>query len=149
MSIELFSDEYFMREALKEAHKAAEADEVPVGAVIVIKNKVIARSHNSTELLNDFTAHAEMLAITSASNYLSNKYLSKCKLYVTLEPCLMCAGALFWSQISEVIYGASDQKRGYTLVAKHNALHPKTIVRTGVLEEECSSILTEFFKEKR
>ena len=149
MEIELYSDEYFMREALKEAHKAADGDEVPVGAVIVINNKVIARSHNSTELLNDFTAHAEMLAITSASNYLSNKYLTKCKLYVTLEPCLMCAGAMFWSQISEVIYGASDPKRGYTMVAKHNALHPKTKVRTGVLEEECSSILTDFFKEKR
>ena len=99
MSIELFSDEYFMREALKEAQKAADMDEVPVGAVIVSRNKVIARSHNNTELLKDFTAHAEMLAITAASNYLGNKYLNKCKLYVTLEPCLMCAGALFWSQI--------------------------------------------------
>ncbi len=149
MEIELFSDEYFMREALKEAHKAAESDEVPVGAVIVIRNKIIARSHNSTELLNDFTAHAEMLAITSAANYLGNKYLNKCKIYVTLEPCLMCAGALFWSQIGEVIYGADDTKRGYTLVAKHNALHPKTKVRKAVLGEECGRILTEFFKEKR
>ena len=149
MEIELFSDEYFMREALREAKKAEEMDEVPVGAVIVIKNKIIARSHNSTELLKDFTAHAEMLAITSAANYLDNKYLTKCKLYVTLEVCLMCAGALFWSQIDEVIYGATDEKRGYSLVAKHNALHPKTKIRSGILKEECGQILSDFFKKKR
>jgi len=149
MELELYSDEYFMREALKEAHKAVEIDEVPVGAVIVIRNKIIARAHNNTELLNDFTAHAEMMAITSASNYLDNKYLTKCKLYVTLEPCLMCAGALFWAQIGEIIYGANDEKRGYTLIAKHNALHPKTKVRKGVLKKECGQILSEFFKQKR
>ncbi len=149
MEIKLYSDEYFMREALKEANKAAEIDEVPVGAVIVIRDKIIARAHNNTELLTDFTAHAEMMAITSASNYLSNKYLTKCKLYVTLEPCLMCAGALFWSQIGEVIYGASDGKRGYTLVAKHNALHPKTKVKSGILKEECGQVLSDFFKQKR
>lgn len=149
MDIELFSDEYFMREAIREAKKAAELDEVPVGAVIVSRNKIIARSHNTTEMLKDFTAHAEMLSITSASNYLGNKYLNKCKMYVTLEPCLMCAGALFWSQIGELIYGANDEKRGYTLVAKHNALHPKTKVRSGIMSEECSALLTNFFKEKR
>ena len=149
MDIKLHSDEYFMREALKEADKAVEIDEVPVGAVIVIKNKIIARAHNNTQLLNDFTAHAEMMAVTSASNYLGNKYLNKCKLYVTLEPCLMCAGALFWSQIGELVYGADDEKRGYTLIAKHNALHPKTKVRKGVFKEESSKLLTDFFKKKR
>ncbi|MEQ8324093.1 MAG: nucleoside deaminase [Vicingaceae bacterium] len=147
--IELFSDEYFMREALKEANTAAEKDEVPVGAVVVIRNKIIARTHNSTELLNDATAHAEILAITSASNHLSSKYLNKCTLYVTLEPCLMCAGALFWSQLGKLVYGASDAKRGYSLFAKHNALHPKTTVLHGVLEEHCSKILTNFFRKKR
>ena len=146
---ELFSDEYFMREALREAQKAMDKDEIPVGAVIVIKNKIIARAHNNTELLKDFTAHAEMISITSASNYLDSKYLNKCKLYVTLEPCLMCAGALFWSRIGEVIYGADDEKRGYSLVAKHNALHPKTVVKRGVLKEECGKILTDFFRKKR
>ena len=130
MEIELYSDEYFMREALKEAHKAAEGDEVPVGAVIVINNKVIARSHNSTELLNDFTAHAEMLAITAQKN---------ADTAATSE-----AVAEF-----ERDNALDAPKRGYTMVAKHNALHPKTKVRTGVLEEECSSILTDFFKEKR
>jgi len=149
MEIELFSDEYFMREALKEAQKAKELDEVPVGAVVVIQNKIIARSHNSTEMLKDATAHAEMLAITSASNHLSSKYLNKCKLFVTLEPCMMCAGALFWTQIGEIIYGADDKKRGYSLFAKHNALHPKTAVRKGIMSKACGEILSNFFKEKR
>ena len=149
MEIELFSDAYFMREALKEAQKAKELDEVPVGAVVVIKNKIIARSHNSSEMLKDATAHAEMLAVTSASSHLGSKYLNQCKLYVTLEPCMMCAGALFWTQIGEVIYGASDQKRGYGIFAKHNALHPKTIVRSGVMSDDCGEILSNFFKEKR
>ncbi len=149
MDIELFSDEYFMREALKEAQAAFERDEVPVGAVVVIKNKVIARSHNSTEMLNDVTAHAEILAITAASNHLGSKYLNKCTLYVTLEPCMMCAGALFWSQLGKLVYGASDEKRGYSLFAKHNSLHPKTKVKSGVMKGECSNILTNFFKQKR
>lgn len=147
--IELFSHEYFMNEALKEAVKAFEADEVPVGAVVVARNKIIARGYNNTQLLNDVTAHAEMTTITSAANHLGGKYLNKCKMYVTLEPCLMCAGAIFWSQLDELIYGASDEKRGYTLFAKHNALHPKTKVRSGVLEEPCSAILSDFFKAKR
>ena len=147
--IEMFSDEYFMREALKEAQIAAEKDEVPVGAVVVIRNKIIARSHNSTELLTDVTAHAEILALTAASNHLGSKYLNKCTLYVTLEPCLMCAGALFWSQLGRLVYGARDEKRGYTLIAKHNALHPKTEVMSGIMSNECSIILSEFFKKKR
>lgn len=149
MEIQPFTDEYFMREAIREAKKALEMDEIPVGAVIVSRNKIIARGHNSTELLKDFTAHAEILGITAASSYLGSKYLNKCKLYVTLEPCLMCAGALFWSRIGELVYGASDEKRGYTLVARHNALHPKTKVKTGILKEECSALLSEFFKQRR
>ena len=138
-----------MREALKEANTAAEKDEVPVGAVVVIRNKIIAKAHNSAELLSDVTAHAEILAITAASNHLGSKYLNKCTIYVTLEPCLMCAGALFWSQIGKLVYGAHDEKRGYALFAKHNALHPKTKVTTGVMKDECSEILSNFFKKKR
>ena len=149
MEIDIFSDEFFMREALKEANQAAEKDEVPVGAVVVIRNKIIARAHNSTEMLNDVTAHAEILAITAASNHLGSKYLTKCTIYVTLEPCTMCAGALFWSQIGNLVYGASDEKRGYALFAKHNALHPKTEVKTDLLKDECGEILTNFFKKKR
>lgn len=138
-----------MREALKEAISAEEKDEVPVGAVVVIRNKIIAKAHNSTELLNDVTAHAEILAITAASNHLSSKYLNKCTIYVTLEPCLMCAGALFWSQIGNLVYGAHDEKRGFSLFAKHNALHPKTKVTSGIMKDECSEILSNFFKKKR
>jgi tRNA(adenine34) deaminase len=149
MEIDIFSDEYFMREALKEAVAGYEEDEVPVGAIVVIRNKIIAKAHNSTELLHDVTAHAEILAITSASNHLGSKYLNKCTLYVTLEPCLMCAGALFWSQIGKVVYGAHDEKRGYSLFAKHNALHPKTKVTAGIMKDECSEILSNFFKKKR
>lgn len=148
MELSVFSDEHFMREALKEAQKAYDQDEVPVGAVIVSNNRIIARSHNLTEKLNDVTAHAEMQAITAAANFLGGKYLEDCKLYVTLEPCIMCAGALFWSQISHVIYGASDEKRGCQKVDK-NLFHPKTIVKGGVLAEECATLMKDFFKKKR
>jgi tRNA(adenine34) deaminase len=138
--MELYSDEYFMNEALKEARKAYDADEVPVGVVIVAENKIIARAHNLTELLNDVTAHAEMQAITSAANFIGGKYLNDCILYVTLEPCLMCAGALYWSHITKVVYGASDDKRGFSKL-NQPVLHPKTILVKGVLEEECSTLL--------
>jgi tRNA(adenine34) deaminase len=148
MELSVFSDEHFMREALKEAQKAFEQDEVPVGAVIVSNNRIIARSHNLTETLNDVTAHAEMQAITAAANFLGGKYLEDCKLYVTLEPCIMCAGALFWSQISHVIYGASDEKRGCHTSGK-NLFHPKTEVKRGVLAEECATLIKDFFKKKR
>lgn len=144
---ELFSDEYFMRRALDEAHQAFEKDEVPIGAVIVSNNKIIARGHNLTETLTDVTAHAEMQAITSAAIYLGGKYLKNCTLYVTLEPCTMCAGALYWSQIGKVIIAARDEKRGF--LSNGVKLHPKTEIQFGVLEKECSRILTEFFKTKR
>lgn len=140
--------DYFMRQALNEAHKAFERDEVPVGAVIVCGERIIARGYNLTETLNDVTAHAEMQAITAGANFLGGKYLIDCTLYVTLEPCVMCAGALGWSQISKIVYGASDEKRGFTKFAPH-AIHPKTEVVKGVLEEECSQILKEFFSKKR
>lgn len=143
----LFSDEYFMRIALNEAVEAFERDEIPVGAVIVSNNKIIAKAHNLTETLNDVTAHAEMQAITSAANYLGGKYLQNCTLYVTLEPCVMCGGALYWSQISKVVYGASDEKRGFK--EKIGNLHPKTEIVSGVLEEECGLIMKEFFQRKR
>ena len=144
----MFSDEYFMREALKEAKTALDLDEVPVGAIIVCNDRIIARGHNLTERLNDVTAHAEMQAFTSAANYLGAKYLEECTLYVTLEPCVMCAGAAFWTQIGRVVYGAADEKRGYTLT---NAplLHPKTVVVPGILEAECADLLINFFKSKR
>jgi tRNA(adenine34) deaminase len=144
----MFSDEYFMREALKEARIAFDLDEVPVGAVIVCNDRIIARGHNMTERLNDVTAHAEMQAFTSASNYLGAKYLDECTLYVTLEPCVMCAGAAFWTQIGRVVYGAADEKRGYTRT-KAPLLHPKTNVVPGILEAECAELLTDFFKSKR
>ena len=146
--MELYTDEYFMREALKEAQKALEIGEVPVGAVVACKNKVIARGHNQTEQLNDATAHAEMLAITAASNYLGSKYLSECTLYVTLEPCIMCAGALHWTQLMKLVYGASDLQRGYSL-SRSPILHQKTEVVTGIKKEECKSLLDEFFKKLR
>ena len=142
-----FSDEYFMKKALLEAEQAFEKGEVPVGAVIVVDNKIIARAHNLTELLNDVTAHAEMQAITSASNFLGGKYLHNCTLYVTLEPCQMCGGALFWSQISNVVYGASDPERGF--ISLNNKLHPKTKIKGGILEDQASSLLKRFFIEKR
>lgn len=144
----IFSHEFFMKEALKEAHVAFEKNEVPVGAVVVANNMVIARTHNLTETLNDVTAHAEMQAVTAAANLLGSKYLDGCTLYVTLEPCAMCAGALFWSQISEIVYGASDEKRGYSLISR-SLLHPKSMVTKGILENECSVLLKEFFLKKR
>ena len=143
----MFTDEYFMKMALNEAETAFEKDEVPIGCVIVSNNRVIARSHNLTETLNDVTAHAEMQAITSAANFLGGKYLINCTLYVTLEPCVMCSGALSWSQISKVVIGARDEQRGF--INKNLALHPKTEIVTGVMENECSSIVKEFFKSKR
>jgi len=146
--MQLFTDEYFMKEALKEANKAFAKDEVPIGAVIVCNNQIIARADNLTETLNDVTAHAEMQAFTAATNYLGGKYLTDCTLYVTLEPCIMCSGALYWTQISKLVYGASDKKRGYTTI-KQSLLHPKTQVIKGVLENECSNLLIDFFRKKR
>lgn len=148
MSLTIFSDEHFMKEALKEAKKAFDADEVPVGAVIVCDNQIIARAHNLTERLNDVTAHAEMQAFTSAAAHLGGKYLKECVLYVTLEPCVMCGGAAMWSQVSKLVYGASDAKRGYSTVTP-SVLHPKTRVFSGVLENECSQLLKDFFAKKR
>lgn len=142
-----FSDEYFMKKALQEAELAFEKGEIPVGALIVIDNKIIARTHNLTELLNDVTAHAEMQAITSAANFLGGKYLSGCTLYVTLEPCQMCAGALYWSQISKIVFGASDENRGFEKMGTQ--LHPKTTVVRGVLAEEAANLMKLFFAEKR
>ncbi len=149
MEIASFSDEHFMREAFKEAQKAFDADEVPVGAVVVCNNKIIARTHNLTERLNDVTAHAEMQAITSAANYLNGKYLNECTMYITLEPCVMCAGALAWSQLGRLVYGASDTRRGFTLLQENKLLHPKTQVLSGILEEECSELIKNFFLGKR
>lgn len=146
--MEIFSDEYFMREALKEAEKAYRADEVPVGAIVVINNRIIARAHNLTERLNDVTAHAEMQAITAASNTLGGKYLNECTLYVTLEPCVMCGGALMWAQLKKIVYGATDLKRGYSNLSE-SILHPKTEVVKDVLGNECGEMLTTFFKQKR
>lgn len=141
-------DEYFMRQALIEAQRAGERDEVPIGAVIVCQGRIIARGHNLTETLTDVTAHAEMQAITAAAQFLGGKYLIDCRLYVTVEPCVMCAGALGWSQISRVVYGASDEKRGFVRFAP-NALHPKTEIVSGILEADCSKLVKEFFKRKR
>jgi tRNA(adenine34) deaminase len=142
-----YDDTYFMKRALQEAEAAFEKGEVPIGAVIVINNQIIARAHNLTETLNDVTAHAEMQAITAAANYLGGKYLKDCTLYVTIEPCQMCAGALFWSQISNIVYGARDELRG--CISLKTKLHPKTIMKGGVLEEEASKLLKQFFIEKR
>ena len=143
----MFTDEYFMKVALQEAVAALEKDEVPVGCVIVSNNRVIARSHNLTETLNDVTAHAEMQAITSAAVFLGGKYLTDCTAYVTLEPCVMCCGALNWAQISKVVIGARDERRGF--INKNLSLHPKTEVVTGILENECSQLLLNFFRSKR
>lgn len=145
--MDMFSDEYFMKKALQEAEMAFDKGEVPVGAVIVIDNRIIARAHNLTELLNDVTAHAEMQAITAASDFLGGKYLKKCTLYVTLEPCQMCGGALYWSQIDRVVYGAKDDTRGCIVMG--TKLHPKTKIIGGVLEEECALLIKKFFIEKR
>jgi len=138
----------FMREALKEAGRAFDIDEVPVGALVVCKDRIIGRGHNLTERLNDVTAHAEMQAFTAAANFLGGKYLNECTLYVTLEPCVMCAGASYWTQIGRIVYGASDEKRGFQLCSD-KILHPKTEIVGGVMAEECSELLKVFFKKKR
>ena len=142
-----FDDNYFMKKAIQEAEVAFEKGEIPVGAVIVVEDRIIARAHNLTETLNDVTAHAEMQAITAAANFLGGKYLQNCTLYVTLEPCQMCAGALYWSQISKIVYGARDTERG--CINMETKLHPKTILNGGVLEDEASALLKRFFIEKR
>ena len=146
--MQIFTPEYFMRQALAEAERAFAEDEVPVGAVVVCRNKIIGRGYNQTEKLHDVTAHAEMIALTAASNYLHGKYLEDCTLYVTLEPCVMCAGALKWARPQSIFYGASDTKYGYSCI--HNPLlHPKTEVTGGLLAEECSQLLRSFFSQKR
>ena len=142
-----FDDTYFMKKALQEAEVAFEKGEIPVGAIIVVEDRIIARTHNLTELLNDVTAHAEMQAITSAANFLGGKYLTNCTLYVTLEPCQMCAGALYWSQVSKIVYGASDAQRGFETMGTQ--LHPKTKVVSGILADEASALMKRFFIEKR
>ena len=144
----MFSDEYFMNEALKEAMKALEADEIPVGAVVVSEKRIIARAHNQTQILQDVTAHAEMLAITAAASNLGSKYLHNCTLYITLEPCIMCGAATAWAQLSEMVYGARDPRAGYSTIIL-DVLHPRTKVKSGVLGQECSELLKGFFREKR
>jgi tRNA(adenine34) deaminase len=144
----VFSDEYYMQLALYEAQAAAEAGEIPVGAVVVCQDRIIAKTRNQTEQLTDVTAHAEILAITAAAAYLGSKYLKDCTLYVTLEPCVMCAGALYWSQIGRIVYGASDEKRGFSLLSE-NVLHPKTKVKKGILENEIRELLKNFFQKLR
>ncbi|HEX8562779.1 MAG TPA: nucleoside deaminase [Flavobacterium sp.] len=143
----IFTDEYFMRRALIEAEAAYDKGEIPVGAVVVVDNRIIARSHNLTELLNDVTAHAEMQAITSASGFLGGKYLKGCTLYVTIEPCQMCAGALYWSQITKIVFGARDEQRGF--LAMGTSLHPKTVVTQGVMEQEAADLMLRFFASRR
>lgn len=143
-------DEQFMRQALAQAQMAFEEDEVPVGAVVVINNKIIARGYNQVEKLNDPTAHAEIIALTSAFNFLGSKYLPEATLYVTVEPCLMCAGALYWSKIGRIVYGASDEKNGYLHITKETSpFHPKTALTRGILNEECATLMKSFFKQKR
>lgn len=144
----MFTNEYFMRIALAEAKEAFSKDEVPVGALIVYRNKIIAKGHNLTERLTDFTAHAEMQAFTAATEYLSNKYLNECTLYVTLEPCVMCAGASFWTRIGNIVYGASDERRGFMRLSE-NVLHPSTKVEGGIMEQECKELMKSFFQAKR
>lgn len=146
--LSVFSDEHFMKLAFREAQKAYDEDEIPVGAVIVCKNQVIAKGYNHTERLTDVTAHAEMLAITAAQNFLNSKYLTECTLFVTLEPCVMCAGALCWTQIGRIVYGASDLQRGYSLLSE-NVLHPKTKVQSGLMGTECKALLDDFFRRMR
>ena len=141
-------DTFYMKQALQEARQAFDRGEVPVGAVVVCRDRIIARSHNLTETLNDVTAHAEMQAITAAANFLGGKYLTDCTLYVTVEPCVMCAGAIAWAQLGRLVFGASDEKRGYQKYAP-NALHPKTVVVQGVLSEESAELMKVFFKKKR
>jgi tRNA(adenine34) deaminase len=148
MEIKPFDDTYFMKQAFVQAKKAYDKDEVPVGAIIVCDNKIIARAHNYTEALNDVTAHAEMQAFTAAADYLGGKYLNECTLYVTLEPCVMCGGAAYWTQLKKVVYGAKDEKRGFSTLTQ-NILHPKTEIKSGLLQEECVKLLSDFFKSKR
>lgn len=144
------TDEYFMMRALKEARRAYEEDEIPIGAIVVINEKVVAHGYNMTEKLNDPTAHAEMIALTSAFNLLGSKYLPEATLYVTVEPCLMCAGAIFWSKLGKIVYGADDEKNGYKKTAADNwPFHPKTELIRGVLKEDCASLMKDFFKNKR
>lgn len=144
----MFTHEYFMRLALQQAHLALDANEIPVGAIVVCNNTVVAKAYNQTELLQDVTAHAEMLAITAAANYLGGKYLPNCTLYITLEPCIMCSGAAYWAQLGAVVYGASDEKRGFTTLQKP-ILHPKTQIVSGILAVECAALMSDFFKSKR
>ena len=148
MTLSIYSDDHFMRQAMREAEKAFEQDEVPVGAVVVYENRIIARAHNYTERLKDVTAHAEMQAITAAAEALGGKFLNECTLYVTLEPCVMCAGAIFWARFKRVVYGAGDEKRGFL---KHGAplLHPKTELVGGLMADECGELLRSFFRSKR
>lgn len=148
MEIKPFDDTYFMKQALVQAKKAYDKDEVPVGAIIVCDNQIIARAYNYTEALNDVTAHAEMQAFTAAADYLGGKYLNECILYVTLEPCIMCGGAAYWTQLKKVVYGAKDEKRGFSSLAQ-NILHPKTEIESDLLQEECAKLLSDFFKSKR
>lgn len=145
--IDVFDDTYFMRKALQEAEEAFERNEIPVGAIVVVDNRIIARAHNLTETLNDVTAHAEMQAITAAANFLGGKYLKGCTLYVTLEPCQMCAGALYWSQVDRIVYGATDEHRGCGVMG--TKLHPKTKIQGGVLQEEAAALMKRFFIQKR
>ena len=148
MTLSVYSPERYMKEAFRQAQLAYEIGEVPVGAVVVAKNQIIAKAHNQVELLNDSTAHAEILAITAAAEFLGNKYLEDCTMYVTLEPCIMCAGALNWAQIDTIYYGASDEQKGFTLIGK-NILHPKTKINTGIMANECQQLLKDFFRKLR
>ncbi|MCB9272095.1 MAG: nucleoside deaminase [Lewinellaceae bacterium] len=148
MNFTVFSDEHFMRLALQQAELAAEADEIPVGAIVVCQNQIIARAYNRTEALQDVTAHAEILALTTAAEFLGSKYLTDCTLYVTLEPCVMCAGALKWAQLDRLVFGASDEKEGFMRYGKE-LLHPQTKIEMGLMEEPCRTLLQEFFREKR
>lgn len=143
------NDIKFMRAALDEAHRAFDADEIPIGAIVVCQGRIIGRGHNLTEMLNDVTAHAEMQAITAAANTLGGKYLQDCTLYVTVEPCMMCAGAIGWSQISRIVYGAGDDKRGYSTFTHRHPFHPKATITPGVLADECKELMQLFFKKKR
>jgi tRNA(adenine34) deaminase len=147
MTLSLYSDEQYMREALKQARYALAEDEIPIGAVVVMDKQIVARAYNQTEKLRDVTAHAEMLALTAAANFVGNKYLADCTLYVTVEPCVMCAGASFWAQVKRVVYGTHEEKRGYR---RHgNLLHPRTELATGILADECAALMQQFFSQKR
>lgn len=145
---DVIPDEVYMKEALREAQKALEQGEVPIGAVVVANGKIIGRGHNLTERLNDVTAHAEMQAFTAAANYVGGKYLRDCTLYVTIEPCVMCAGAAYWAQVGRIVFGAIDEKRGFSIFG-NKILHPKTVVTNGILEADCANLVTSFFRNKR